>query len=147
MLIFTPNTYLTCWSDFSLARPHQDERKESSVNQGHPWLAPSECLSIESLNLSTSTFSLEITACLWCSNKYLLLPVCKSWFYGESGRLRNNYSTHGMCFEKIKPPKIKPSQAELLCSGLYSFHPSNPPAQLSAHCMEVQSMGIPQISC
>lgn len=143
--IFVPNTYLTWWSDSPLARPHQDEGKESTVNQGLLWLAPSERLLKESLNLSTSTFSQEISACLWCSNKYLLLPMCKSWFYGESGRSRINYSTHGTCFGKTKPPKIKPSQAELLCSELCSFHPRNPPAQLSAQCMEAQSMGIPHI--
>lgn len=121
--IFAPNTYLTCWSDSPLAQPHQEERKESTVSQGLLWLAPSECLLMESLNLSTSPFSQEITACLWCSNKYLLLSVCKSWFYGESGGLRINYSTHGTCFGKTKPPKIKPRQAELLCSGLCSSIP------------------------
>lgn len=145
--IFAPNTFLTCWSDSPLAWPYQDEGKESTVNQGLLRLAPSECLLKESLNLSTSTFSQEITAFLWCSNKYLLLPMCKSWFYGEPGRSRINYSIHGMCFGKIKPPKIKPSQAELLHSGLCSCHPRSPPAQLSAQCMEAQSMGIPQIGC
>lgn len=98
--IFTLNTYLTWRSDYPLTQTHQDERKQTTVNQGLSWLAPWKCFSKEWLNLSTSIFFQEITVCLSCSNKYLLLPVCNYWFYRESGREKINYSVPGIHFGK-----------------------------------------------